>query len=220
VIALKLINNRFSIEHTYLGTLDFETAFQIQRNLWHLAQDKSQISIMGLEHPAVITLGRRMKSTDFFATSDIPVVQSTRGGLATIHSEGQLIIYPIMNLRSQGLGVKELVCKLLETTQATMNDYSIESFIDDKNVGLYTKNGKIAFCGLEIKEGISQHGISINISNDLGLFSEIVSCGVSALKTDRVCNHQTDVTMRDFFEKWMIHFISWNTRDNMLTQGL
>jgi lipoyl(octanoyl) transferase len=206
VIALKLTNNNFSLEHTYLGTLDFEAAFQIQRNLWHSAKNKNQISIMGLEHPAVITLGRRMKSEDLLVASDIPVVQSTRGGLATIHSEGQLVIYPIMNLRSQGLGVKEFVCQLLKITQMTLKEYNIESFIDDENVGLYTADGKIAFCGLEIKEGVSQHGISINIANDLSLFSQIVSCGVTALKTDRVCNHIADVTMRDFFEKWILNF--------------
>ncbi len=206
VIALKPTNNNFSLEHTYLGTLDFEAAFQIQRNLWHSAKDKNQISIMGLEHPAVITLGRRMKSDDLITVSGIPVVQSTRGGLATIHSEGQLVIYPIMNLRSQGLGVKEFVCKLLKITQITLEDYNIESYIDDENVGLYTGYGKIAFCGLEIKEGVSQHGISINIANDLSLFSQIVSCGITSLKTDRVCNHVSDVTMRDFFEKWRSHF--------------
>ena len=206
MIALKPTNNNFSLEHTYLGTLDFEAAFQIQRNLWHSAKDKNQISIMGLEHPAVITLGRRMKSDDLITVSGIPVVQSTRGGLATIHSEGQLVIYPIMNLRSQGLGVKEFVCKLLKITQITLEDYNIESYIDDENVGLYTGYGKIAFCGLEIKEGVSQHGISINIANDLSLFSQIVSCGITSLNTDRVCNHVSDVTMRDFFEKWRSHF--------------
>lgn len=206
VIVLKPTNNNFSLEYSYLGTLDFEAAFQIQRNLWHMAQDKNQMSIMGLEHPAVITLGRRMKSEDLIASGDIPVVQSTRGGLATIHSEGQLVIYPIINLKSQGLGVKEFVCKLLKITQMTLKEYDIESFIDDKNVGLYASDGKIAFCGLEIKEGVSQHGISINIANDLSLFSQIVSCGITALKTDRVCNHVSDVTMRDFFQKWMIQF--------------
>lgn len=186
--------------------MDFEQAFQIQRDLWLTAKNKNQICIMGLEHPTVITLGRRMKSEDLLPAGDIPVVQSTRGGLATIHSEGQLVIYPVMNLRSHGLGVKEFVCQLLKITQMTLNDYNIESHIDDENVGLYTSQGKIAFCGLEIKEGVSQHGISINIANDLSLFSQIVSCGVTALKTDRVCNHVTDVTLRDFFQKWILNF--------------
>lgn len=162
---------------------------------------------MGLEHPAVITLGRRMKSDDIITASEVPVIYSTRGGLATIHSEGQLVIYPIMNLKNEGWGVKDFVGHLLKVTQITLAQYGIESFIDDKNVGLYTSQGKIAFCGLEIKEGISQHGISINISNDLRLFSQIVSCGISALKTDRVLNHISDITLRDFFEKWMTCFI-------------
>ena len=162
---------------------------------------------MGLEHPTVITLGRRMKVDELLLAGDIPVVQSTRGGLATIHSEGQLVIYPIMNLRARGLGVKEFVFQLLKITQRTLKDYQIESFIDDENIGLHTINGKIAFCGLEIKEGVSRHGISINIANDLSLFTQIVSCGVTALKTDRACDHVSDVTMRDFFERWISNFI-------------
>ncbi|MBC7752701.1 MAG: lipoyl(octanoyl) transferase LipB [Moraxellaceae bacterium] len=203
---MKPTNNNFLFEHAFLGCLEFEAAFQIQRNLWSCAKDKNQMSIMGLEHPAVITLGRRMKLEGWTSAGDIPVIQSTRGGLATVHSEGQLVIYPVMNLKLQGLGVKEFVSKILKITQLTLRDYGIESFIDNENVGLFTVNGKIAFCGLEIKEGISQHGISINIANDLRLFSQIVSCGVTALKTDRVCNHVSDVTMRDFFEKWILNF--------------
>ena len=203
---MKPTNNNFLLEHAYLGCLDFEAAFQIQRNLWNCAKVKNQMSIMGLEHPAVITLGRRMKLQEWVSSGNIPVVQSTRGGLATIHSEGQLVIYPVINLKEHGLGVKEFVCKILKITQSTLSDYGIESFVDDESIGLFTENGKIAFCGLEIKEGISQHGISINIANDLRLFSQIVSCGVTALKTDRVCNHVSDVTMRDFFEKWILNF--------------
>ncbi len=204
--ALKPTNNNFLLEYSYLGTLDFEAAFQMQRDLWLTAKNKNQISIIGLEHPTTITLGRSMKSNHSPTNQDIPVIQTTRGGLVTIHSAGQLVIYPIMNLKAQGLGVKDFVCQLLKTTQATLDDYQIESHIDEERVGLFTTDGKIAFCGLEIKEGISQHGISINISNDLSLFSQIISCGTSALKTDRVCNHNSDVTLRDFFEKWIKNF--------------
>lgn len=207
VIELRTINSNSFIEQSYLGSLEFDKAFHIQRHLWQIAKTKNQISILGLEHPAVITLGRRMKLSDLLLTTDsIPVVESTRGGLATIHSEGQLVIYPIVNLKTNNLGVKQFVKHLLNVTQTTLKDFQIETFIDDENIGIYTTQGKIAFCGLEIKEGISQHGISINIANDLTLFSQIVSCGVTALKTDRVSNHRVDVTLRDFFNRWTFNF--------------
>ncbi len=205
MIALKHISSQ--IEASYIGLIEYDKACSIQQNLWRLAKEKDQLSILGLEHPAVVTLGRRMEASTYnIADENIPVVQSTRGGLATIHSEGQLVIYPIVNLRKAGIGVKDFVLLLLKTTQTVFTSYGLETHIDDRQIGLYSLNGKIAFCGLEIKEGVSRHGISINIANDLRLFSNIISCGIENLQTDRLINHNADVTPRDFFNKWSVEF--------------
>lgn len=198
MIVLKFTSN---LEQSFLGKIDFESAFQIQRNLWKAAKEKNQMSIMGLEHPAVITLGRRAPAP--MLVSDIPVVQTTRGGLVTVHSEGQLVIYPIVNLKQQNIGVKKFVEALLQITQKTFEDFEVKTFIDDQRIGLYTENGKMAFCGLEIKEGVSQHGISINISNDLSLFNNIVSCGVNQMATDRLKNYRPDVNTQIFYNMWI-----------------
>lgn len=202
MIVLRFTNNN-NFEHSYLGTVDFDSAFIIQRNLWSAAKNKNQVSIMGLDHPAVITLGRRAELSQ---AVNLPVVKSTRGGLVTLHSEGQLVIYTILNLKEHQIGVKDFVLRLLETTQKTFSDFNVNTFIDDQQVGLYTKQGKIAFCGLEIKEGVSQHGISINISNDLRLFNEIESCGVQKLATDKLQNYRYDVDMKQFFKAWVQNF--------------
>lgn len=194
------------IEASYIGTIEYRKAYELQRNLWSLAKDKHQISIVGLEHPAVMTLGRRIKDINAINNQGLPVVQSTRGGLITVHSQGQLVIYPIVHLRQLKLSIKEFVFLLLRTTREVLLMYGLETYQDEKNVGLYTDFGKIAFCGLEVKDGISLHGISINISNDLDLFSKITSCGVSNLKTDRLVNYNSDVTLRDFFNRWSAQF--------------
>lgn len=204
MIELKPIH----IEASYIGTIEYQAAYQLQCHLWSLAKSKQQLSLIGLEHPAVMTLGRRMTGRfSIEQQQDIPIVQSTRGGLVTVHSEGQLVVYPIVDLKKIGLGVKDFVFLLLKTTQEVLSSYGLQTYTDDRNIGLYTEKGKIAFCGLEIKEGISLHGISINISNDLQLFSKIVSCGISNLNTDRVINHNPDVTLREFFERWSTQFI-------------
>lgn len=195
----KFINSE---EFSYLGRLDFHAAFEIQKNLWTAAKHKSQSSIMGLEHPLIITLGRRADMNSVLCPH-IPVTQATRGGLATLHSEGQLVIYPIINLKEQKLGVKKFVEKLLFITQKTFSDFDVKTSIDDQRIGLYTDQGKIAFCGLEIKEGISQHGLSININNDLSLFENIVSCGVQAQAFDRLQNYRFDVNTKTFFSVWI-----------------
>lgn len=199
------MNNQ--IESTFLGRVNFESAFKMQRQLWSLAKDKQQESIMGLEHPSVITLGRRSrKNLDILSDSEVPVVETTRGGLATLHSEGQLVIYPVLKIKDHFNGVRDFVCFLLKVTQKTFLDFDLETQIDEQQIGLYTAQGKIAFCGLEIKEGISQHGLSINISNDLSLFNQIVPCGLAQVKLDRLLNRRSDVNTRQFFECWMTHY--------------
>jgi lipoyl(octanoyl) transferase len=202
-----------ALEHSFLGLIDFNQALMIQNNLWALAKDKNQVSVVGLHHPTVITLGKRLNQlqTDLhvnFNSVDpsVPIVSINRGGLATLHSEGQLVIYPIINLKLNNWGIKDFVSHLLKTTQKTFSDFEVVTFIDNQQVGLYTEAGKIAFCGLEIKQGVSQHGISINISNDLRLFDQIQSCGVKNLKTDNLFNYRFDVSLDFFFTQWIKNF--------------
>ncbi len=161
--------------------------------------------MLGLEHPAVITLGRRADLNEVHHTK-IPVIKATRGGLATLHSEGQLVIYPILLLARFKLGVRDYVHTLLQATENVFLLLNLKTYKDDLNIGLYTERGKIAFCGLEIKNGISQHGISINISNDLSLFDNIISCGFQKPDLDRLNHYRTDVGLRQFYDLWVSEF--------------
>ncbi len=192
-----------TIENQYLGKLDFNEAFELQTKLWQKAKDSHIQSIIGLEHPAVISLGRRAGQSEVFNQNRIPIVEATRGGLATIHSEGQLVIYPIIELSRLNMGVRDFVSLLLGTTQQAFQKLGVETFLDDENIGLYTEQGKIAFCGLQIKNRISLHGISINISNDLDLFQNIRSCGFTKLELDRLQNYRTDVDLHQFYDLWI-----------------
>ena len=134
----------FEFQSEFLGQIDFQEAFKKQEVLWLKSKTKNLNFILGLEHPAVITLGRRADTEEININNQLPVVQSTRGGLATIHSEGQLVIYPIIDIRKINLGVRDYVELLLSTTQKVFTHFGVETFKDDKNIGLYTKNGKIA----------------------------------------------------------------------------
>jgi lipoyl(octanoyl) transferase len=137
---------------------------------------------------------------------EIPVVQSTRGGLVTIHSEGQLVIYPILDLKAAGLGVKDYVLMLLTTTKNLLAEFNIASSIDEQAIGLYTAKGKIAFCGIQVKNGISLHGLSLNVRNDLSFFKEIISCGVQNSQLDRLQNYGVNLTLEELFKRWVILF--------------
>ncbi len=199
-----------NLESSYLGLMDYDKAVAIQLSLTNLAKQKNQISVLGLHHPQVITLGHRAEESAEINlnqnVTNIPVLRSTRGGLATIHSEGQLVIYPIMNLKNLKLGVRDYVLLLLSTTQDLLKTYEIDSKIDLKGAGLFTENGKISFCGIQVHNGISRHGISLNVRNDLELFKLIRSCGIQDMKLDSVQNYQVYDTLEEIFEKWMISF--------------
>ncbi len=200
----------FTLESSYLGLMDYNKAVTVQLSLTDLAKCKNQISILGLQHPKVITLGRRAdQKTEVNLNKNngnIPIVRSSRGGLATIHSEGQLVIYPIVNLKYFNLGIRDYVCLLLLTTQDLLKMYDISSKIDINGAGLFTEMGKISFCGIEVHEGITRHGISLNVRNDLSLFDLIRSCGVQDLKLDAIKNYQVYDTLEEVFQKWIFCF--------------
>lgn len=206
-----MLKSSNSVESQYLGLIDFDKALELQYQ-YHakVATDKKSY-ILGLEHPTVMTLGLRAHKTDVdsFCVKPWthPVHKISRGGLATIHNPGQLVIYPIVDLKQHGLSVKGFVQALFEATQKTLNELKINSTIDlCDQPGVYTDLGKIAFCGLQIKNGITLHGLSINISNDIAIFNDIQSCGVSAPKIDSVANHSVVFSLRDFFNVWLKHF--------------
>ncbi|MBC7741264.1 MAG: lipoyl(octanoyl) transferase LipB [Bdellovibrionaceae bacterium] len=194
--------NNFSFESAYLGLYDYEKAAVLQNDLHCLALNKNQYSLIGLEHYAVLTLGHRAQVETEVKMTTMPVVRSTRGGLATVHSEGQLVIYPIINLRKLRWGVKHYVHCLLTVTQALLKELEIDSWVDDEAIGLHTRNGKIAFCGIQIKNGVSQHGISLNVKNDLSLFTEIKACGLQNPRLDRLANYTSELSLRDLFNRW------------------
>lgn len=136
-------------------------------------------SLLGLEHPTVITLGVRGKAAvDLLDVSaGIEVFPTDRGGQATLHSPGQLVIYPILPWRRWGISPKCCVHLLLETTVDLLREHGVKAFISPEGTGIYTSQGKIAFCGLRLQQGVSRHGLSLNLSNDLTLFKSIRPCG-------------------------------------------
>ncbi len=175
----------------FIELSDYQLVFQLQEKISQKLANSKNVVILGCEHQDVITLGRRAEPTEVFQNGILPVVRSTRGGLATIHSRGQLVIYPLFNLREHDISVKKYVTLLLETTQKLLQLYGISSKLDLQKVGLYTSVGKIAFCGIEIKNHVCLHGISLNVSNDLHLFQLISACGQQNSTMDRLQNHSS-----------------------------
>jgi len=207
----KSTNNQFNFDSKYplkpvtkfLGLINYEAALEIQQLHHDLAVNDNTATILGLEHPAVLTLGYRADDSHNLLASKIPTVKIERGGLATIHSEGQLVIYPVLNLKKNGIGVRDYVSLLINCTKQLLKENGIESkCTTESTAGLFTESGKIAFCGIQIKNGSSLHGISLNVNNDLSLFDGIVSCGITKQKMDRMKNHGLNVDLEKLFARW------------------
>ncbi len=168
--------------------------------------------VMGFEYYPVVTLGKRAESeaelkTDAEAlqAQGIEVVTADRWGLATLHSPGQLVIYPLVPIQKLHISVRDFVQLLEETTVLWLQKHQIKAERRE-DAGVFTKNGKIAFIGIRVENGITRHGISINVSNDLDLFSGIRSCGVSERALDSLEKQGVHLELREAFNQWVSFF--------------
>ncbi len=169
---------------TWLGLFDYVKALELQTAIQKTAE--AEPIILGLEHPTTITLGRRgdplkdvLVGFKTLREKQIPVVAVDRGGQATLHHPGQLVIYPMLSLRAFNMGVRTYVELLEDTTKKLLAKHSITACCRGDVPGLYTLKGKIASFGVRISRGITSHGIAINVNNDTREYSMIRSCGKS-----------------------------------------
>lgn len=189
------------------GLLPYREGLLLQNQMWSETLQDGLTRIIGCEHPAVITLGKRSHPELDLKPTNLESILIDRGGQATLHSPGQLVIYPIVHLRQHQIAVRDFVHELLLATQKNLADYGVTSFERPESPGLYTESGKIVFCGLRIERGVSRHGLSINLNNDLVLFDHIRSCGVESAPLDSVQkNLIRNVSTSDFFASWLEHF--------------
>jgi lipoyl(octanoyl) transferase len=142
-----------------------------------------------LEHPPVFTLGMNAKPEHVLAPGDIPVVQIDRGGQVTYHGPGQLVVYPLIDVRRLGLGVRQLVVALENSVIALAAEHGVEAVGRRDAPGIYVEGRKLASIGLRIRRGSSYHGMALNVAMDLEPFRRINPCGFSDLEvTDlRAC---------------------------------
>lgn len=191
------------VDVQWLGLTPYAEAIDKMQAAWQQVKDQepSKIVLLGCEHPLVYTLGRRASIQDLLF-SDLPAVQTDRGGQVTLHSPGQLVIYPIVNLAFWKLGVRDFVELLLETTEATLKSWGVDTQRID-SAGLVTEEGKIAFLGLRVDRGVTRHGLSLNISNDLSHFQSIIPCGQRGAAIDRLQRVVVPTpTLEQAFKSW------------------
>ena len=172
-----------------LGLTDYADALVIQQRLHARVVDGSLKSVLLLlEHPHVYTLGRRGPDAHILAPPEelarlsAKVYRTDRGGEATYHGPGQLVGYPIVDLRSWGLGPLQYVRTLERTIAATLAGFGIDAASDGYPTGVWTGGAKIAAIGVRVSRGVTTHGFALNVAPDLGYFDHIVPCGIEGCR--------------------------------------
>ena len=139
-----------------------------------------------VEHPPVFTQGQAGKAEHLLFPGEIPVVQTDRGGQVTYHGPGQLVAYPLLDLKRLKIGVRDLVTSIEETIIATLAHYQIASTAKPDAPGVYVDGKKIASLGLRVRRGCSFHGLALNVDMDLSPFLQINPCGYEGLAMTRI----------------------------------
>ena len=172
-----------------LGLIDYRKAWDLQHDLW-LRRVKGELPnlLLLLEHPHVITLGRRgnrshlIVSPETLEAMKIPVIHVERGGDITYHGPGQIVVYPILDLKDYGYRLVRYVDQLEELVLRVLKDFGIEGRRDPSNRGVWVDKDKIASVGVAIKQGVSFHGVALNYETDLKYFDLIHPCGLEGKK--------------------------------------
>ncbi len=139
-----------------------------------------------LEHDPVFTLGQAGKMEHVLAPGEIPVVPVDRGGQVTYHGPGQIVAYPLIDLRRAGVGVREMVCKIEQAIIDTLDRWNIGAARLDGAPGVYVAGAKVAALGLRVRRGCSFHGLAFNVNMDLEPFHRINPCGYKGLQVTQV----------------------------------
>ena len=167
-----------------LASLDYLAGLRLQEQLVALKQQDSFGDILlFVEHPHVYTLGRGGKEVNVLAPGDIPVHRTSRGGDVTYHGPGQLVVYPIVDLRSKlRKDVHRYVRNLEQSAIQTLADFGLASTRRPPHTGIWIDDRKIAAIGVAVRRCISYHGLALNVNTELAYFQRIVPCGLAWAK--------------------------------------
>jgi lipoate-protein ligase B len=164
-----------------LGQMEYLAALSLQERFVSLRQQQLiGDTLLFIEHPHVYTLGRSGKVSNVLAPKDVLVCRTTRGGDVTYHGPGQVVVYPIIDLRSKLRKAVHFYLKNLEMTAIhTLRDFGLEATRRPPWSGIWLGDKKIAAIGIAVRRGITFHGLALNVNTDLSYFSRIVPCGLN-----------------------------------------
>ena len=194
----KVNNKNLFMKVHDLGLIDYRSGLSFQEKLHKVVKNENKDQIILLEHEKVITIGTKGSNKDIlFSQNELEkqgftIWKTDRGGQATIHNEGQCVVYMLIRLKKYNLKPVDFVRKVEKLIGKLLEDFSIDSEVIEGKTGVWVKSGKIfkkiAAIGVRVSEGITLHGFALNVNNELNDFNTIVPCGLPQSKVTSMKN--------------------------------
>ena len=196
-----------------LGPIDYPAALELQRDLHHrVAVGDLPALLLLLQHPHAYTLGRRGSERDILVSETTlrelgaDVYHSDRGGEATYHGPGQLVGYPILDLRAAGLGPLAYVRALERVIISTLAELGIHATAEDRPTGVWVGDAKIAAIGVRVSRGVTMHGFALNVDPDLSYFNHIIPCGMPDASVTSIAEQGLEIDVPAVRDNLTTHF--------------
>ena len=192
-----------------LGRMEYQATLALQEKLVESKQRDSYPDILlSVEHPHVYTLGRGGKAENILAPQEVPLHRASRGGDVTYHGPGQLVVYPLVDLRSK---LRKDVHRYLQNLEATairtLKDFGLKGIRRPPWTGIWIENRKIAAIGIAVRRGITFHGLALNVNTDLSYFNKIIPCGLTwAEVTSMARELGVNQSMAETRQRFLHHF--------------
>ena len=185
----------------YLDTLQIQESLRNQV----LKNDSNNFLII-VEHDHVYTLGKNANSSNVL-NRICEIIPTQRGGDVTYHGPGQLVAYPIINLKKRKIGVKSYVAMIEKLISNILFDYGLKPHVPIKETGVWIDDRKIASIGIQVSRGVTMHGLAINVNTDLTYFDNIISCGIEGVKMTSMDKELgKKIRMNDIKKSLITHF--------------
>jgi lipoic acid synthetase len=197
-----------------LGLIEYQEAYELQKKFWaEKVAGKEEDTLLLLEHTPTLTLGKSGKLKNLLvernelAGKGISLFFTDRGGDITYHGPGQLVVYPIIDLRKRGKDIHRYMYELQEAVIETLADFSIVGERDQKHVGVWVGRDKICAMGVAVRKWITLHGLALNVDPDLDSFSLITPCGIVGRGVTSMARlRENPPSLEEVIDRFTAHF--------------
>ncbi|MDR2873076.1 MAG: lipoyl(octanoyl) transferase LipB [Xanthomonadaceae bacterium] len=169
-----------------LGRSSYEPVWRAMQWFTDIRDEQTPDELWAVEHDPVFTLGQAGKMEHVLAAGDIPVVHVDRGGQVTYHGPGQIVAYPLLDLRRLKIGVRDYVHRIEQAVIDTLDEWNIHAERREAAPGVYVAGAKVASLGIRVRRGCTFHGLAFNVAMDLEPFHRINPCGYQGLRVTSV----------------------------------